>query len=70
VRRLLEYLREHGAEVARELERGPVTLELEGERVELRPGDLKVKKEVSYRGEGVEVLGLPERGILLLLKPS
>jgi valyl-tRNA synthetase len=69
LKKLVEYLQKNGPEVAEELERGPLTLELEGERVELRPGDVRVRKEVSYGGEGVEVLRLRDSGLLLLLKP-
>ncbi len=67
--KLVRYLEEHGPEVARRLEEGPVTLELEGERVELGPEDVRVKKEVRYGGEGVEVFRLQEPEIILLLRP-
>ncbi|MEM2266370.1 MAG: class I tRNA ligase family protein, partial [Candidatus Hadarchaeales archaeon] len=66
--RLVEYLREHGREVAKRLESGPVTVELDGERIELGPGDVRIRKEVFYRGEGVEVIGLQEPELLMVIK--
>ncbi|MEM2978521.1 MAG: class I tRNA ligase family protein, partial [Candidatus Hadarchaeales archaeon] len=68
MKKLAEFLREHGGEVAQRLERGPFTLELGGERVELSPGDLRVRKEVSYEGEGVEVVRLQNPDLLLVIR--
>ncbi len=67
VKKLVEFLRKHGPEVAEGLERGPLTLEVGGERVELYPQDVRVRKEVSYRGEGVEVVRLEAPELLLLI---
>ena len=53
--------------LAEQLARGSITLDVEGKRFELKPEEVRVKKETSTEGRRVEAIDIPEPALTLVI---